>query len=161
VGLLVFDVAIRSQIEVDLISCSRCYCSLLTLRNAYKLRAAKLYPCLEAKVMPAQVVLSFPETSLDQGNRLASSLADDLRDLDPTLIVERQKHNPQTQDFGATLAIIVGSAAASAIGKGIATWLARNSGARLTIRTKDGEVLGQNLDSRDAARIAAAFSPER
>jgi hypothetical protein len=111
--------------------------------------------------MSELIVLCFPEASVAEGNKFASSLADDLRDLDPTLVLERQKQDPQTQDFGATLTIILGSAAASAIGKGIGTWLARNSGARLTIRKSGGEVLASNLDSRDAARIVEALSKGR
>jgi hypothetical protein len=52
--------------------------------------------------MSELIVLCFPEASVAEGNRFATSLADDLRDLDPTLVLERQKQNPQTQDFGAT-----------------------------------------------------------
>jgi hypothetical protein len=104
------------------------------------------------------VILSFPGVSTGEGNLYASSLSDALKDVDPGVTVERRKERPETQDFGATLAIIVGSAAASAVAKGLATWLAKHSGARLTMSTEAGTVLATNLDSRDAARIAEALS---
>lgn len=104
-------------------------------------------------------MLSFAGVSDAEGNQLASSLAEALEDVDPDITVKRHRERPDTQDFGATLAVILGSAAATAIAKGISTWLARNSGAKLEIRC-NGELMlaASNLDSKDAAAIAKVFS---
>jgi hypothetical protein len=73
--------------------------------------------------------------------------------------VDRQRERADTQDFGASLGVILGTAAASAVAKGIAAWLAHNSGARIEIRRGNEIVLkATHLDSKDVSRIAEAFS---
>lgn len=103
--------------------------------------------------------IRFADASTAEGNRLASTLADTLRDVDPTITVDRQRERSDTQDFGATLAVMLGTAAATAVAKGIGAWLARNSGARIEIRRKGKVVLvASHLDSKDVPRIAEALS---
>jgi hypothetical protein len=109
--------------------------------------------------MDEPFILSFSGATSAEGNQLASSLKDVLLDTDPGLTVERQRERPDTQDFGATLAIMLGTAAATAVAKGIAAWLARNSGSKLEIRHRGKLVLSAtNLDSQDVPRIAEAFA---
>ena len=86
------------------------------------------------------LLISFGEVSVAEGNRLAGTLAEMLRDADPNVTVERHRQLPQAQDFGATLVVVLGTAAASALAKGVAAWLTRNSGAKLEIR-RNGETL--------------------
>lgn len=107
------------------------------------------------------LTIDFPGASLAEGNRLAGSLAEALRDATPDVGVERQQLCANTQDFGASLAVIMGTAAATALAKAVATWLARNCGARIEIR-RAGEVLlvATHLDSKDVPRIAEAFAPK-
>jgi Effector Associated Constant Component 1 len=110
--------------------------------------------------MPTEpLVISFLDATDAERNRLAGTLANHLRDVDPGIIVERQRDRPDTQDFGATLSLVIGTAAATALARGIAAWLARNSGARIEIRRKDKVILvATHLDSRDVPRIAEAIS---
>lgn len=105
------------------------------------------------------LIFTFPETSTAAGNRFASSLANALRDTDPDVVVSRERERPDTQDFGTSLAVVLGSAAVSAVGKGIAAWLARNSGAQIEI-CRNGKVVlrASHLDSKDVPRIAEALS---
>jgi hypothetical protein len=49
------------------------------------------------------LVFSFGDSTTADGNRFAGSLADTLRDLDPSMQVERLRDRADTQDFGATL----------------------------------------------------------
>jgi hypothetical protein len=112
--------------------------------------------------MPSEpLIFSFPDASAAEGNRLAANLADALRDVDPGITVDRRREQADTQDFGATLAVVLGTAAATALARGIASWLARNSGARIEIK-RNGEVIlsASHLDSKDVPRIAEAFSPK-
>jgi hypothetical protein len=102
-------------------------------------------------------LISFPGASTAQANRYASDLAATLRYLDERVVAEQRRDREEAQDFGATLALILGTASATAIANGMANWLARHSGARIEITAK-GKVLATNLDSRDAAKIALAFS---
>jgi len=79
--------------------------------------------------------------------------------VDPHVSVERRRERPDTQDFGATLSVILGTAAVTAIAKGIAAWLARNSGAQIEIRRNGRVVLrASHLDSKDVPQIAEALS---
>jgi hypothetical protein len=107
------------------------------------------------------LMVTFPDMSVAEGNRLAATLAEALRDVDPNVVVDRQRERPDAQDFGATLAIILGTAAATAVAKGIAAWLTRNSGAQIEIRRKGKVILrATHLDSKDVSRIAEALSSE-
>ena len=72
--------------------------------------------------MPAESLLfSFVDSSTAEGNRLANYLGDALRDISPDISVERVRTRTDTQDFGASLAIILGTAAATALARGIGT----------------------------------------
>lgn len=102
-------------------------------------------------------LITFPGVSADEANRYAGDLATALREVDQELKIEQQRERQDTQDFGATLAIVLGTASITAVAKGIATWLARHSGAKIQIGA-DGSILASNLDSQDAARIAEAFN---
>jgi hypothetical protein len=104
------------------------------------------------------LVLSFAGSAADEGNRFAAGLKEFLTDLDPDLRVERRREHPDTQDFGSTLVLVLGTTAVNALAHGIASWLRRNSGARITVRKSSGELVAEGLDSRDAARIVQALS---
>lgn len=101
-------------------------------------------------------IISFPGASAAEANRYAAELRTALRDIDPDVKAEQQRDRPDTQDFGATLVILLGTASVTAVAKGVSAWLARHSGAKIQINA-DGSVIASNLDSRDAARIAVAF----
>ena len=105
-------------------------------------------------------VVSFPSASTAEANRYAGDLVRALRDLDPELSVEQRRDRADTQDFGATLAIVLGTASITALANGIAGWLMRHSGAKIQI-SNDGNVVASNLDSGDAAKIAEAFSTRK
>jgi hypothetical protein len=109
--------------------------------------------------MAAALVIGFPDSSSAEGNQLASTLAEALRDVDPSIVVDRVRERSDTQDFGASLALVMGTAAATAIAKGIGAWIAKNGGTKLEIR-RNGKLvlLATNLDSKDVPRITEALS---
>lgn len=100
--------------------------------------------------------IKFPSASTAEANRYAADLAATLREVDRNLKVEQTRDRPDTQDFGATLVVLLGTASVTAVAQGVATWLARHSGAKIQINA-DGSVIASNLESGDAARIAEAF----
>jgi hypothetical protein len=104
------------------------------------------------------VEISFGDATLAEGNRFAGSFAETLRELDPTIQVERVRERADTQDFGASLAVILGTTAVTALAKGIASWLARNSGAKIEIR-REGQLVmtASHLDSADVPKLAQAL----
>ena len=104
--------------------------------------------------------IAFSDISIAQGNKYADGLADILRDIDSTITAEIVRTNPSTQDMGATLVLLLGTASATAVAKGVATWLARQGSARIEI-SQNGNVLASGLESRDAARIAEVFARQK
>lgn len=83
---------------------------------------------------------TFDDCSLADANRLARSLADALRDIDPNIVVDRQQDLPHTQDLGASPVVMLGTSAVTAVAKGMGPWLARNSDARIQVR-RNGKIV--------------------
>jgi hypothetical protein len=93
-----------------------------------------------------EIVLTFPQCSAGEGNRLAVELQELLsrvavaRGVHGYIRARIAKDDNQQQDFGATLAIIFGTPAAIAIAKGIHDFIAAK-GHAVTIHTKEGTVI--------------------
>ena len=112
----------------------------------------------------ASVTIRFPDVTPDLGNIYAEELQAALGE---TLAagdrVERRRTDPESQDFGATLVLVLGTTAVTAIAEGIRTWLARNSGVSLDIVVGGKTVRARNLDSQgvqELAKVLAAASGE-
>ena len=104
------------------------------------------------------LVFSFGNSTTAQGNQFAGSLAETLHALDPGIQVQRLRERADTQDFGVSLAVILGTTAVTALAKGMASWLARNSGATIVIH-REGQVVmtANHLDSADVPKLAEAL----
>ena len=74
------------------------------------------------------------------------------------LTVDRQRTSPGSQDFGATLVLVLGTAAATAVAKGIRAWLTAHTGTTIEITDGRGKVVATNIDAKSAAEIAKAWS---
>jgi len=107
--------------------------------------------------MSSEFSIAFPGVSQGKANRYAESLSSALRETYSDVRIERRRTREDTQDFGASLSLILGTAAATEIAKGIAAWLKRNSGARIEI-SADGRVLAENLGENEAPEIARVIS---
>jgi hypothetical protein len=106
-----------------------------------------------------EIWVSFPDASSADANVFAQTLSDDLRDSARELTVNVRKDRSDTQDFGATLVLVLGTAAATKVATGISRWIARHSGTRVLLKKKDGtELLIEDADSASAAKIAAALN---
>lgn len=106
-----------------------------------------------------EILISFPNASAAEANSYAQTLANDLKDSEMGLTVAIRKDMPATQDFGSTLVLVLGTAAATKVAAGISRWIARHSGARVLLKKPDGtELLVENADSGSAAKIVAALN---
>ena len=90
----------------------------------------------------SDVVISFLDADLVTANDLAGDLTESLAEDAPTLSVTRLREDPLTQDFGATIVIILGTTAVTALAKGVAKWLERRQDANLRLKRteSDGKV---------------------
>ena len=101
--------------------------------------------------------IRFENATTAEANQRASELREILLDITPDVSVEVIKEDQSTQDFGSTLVLVLGAPAIIVIEKGIADYLSRLGGS-ITIEDKSGKVIAKGIQSKDAARIAEAFS---
>ena len=108
--------------------------------------------------MSAQnIVISFVDCSSADANRYAQDLEGALIRLDASIDVTRGTKE-ESQEIVSSLILLFGTPFAGALAHAVYNFVARNSGAKIRISTPDGRVIAENLDSRDAARIAEAFA---
>jgi hypothetical protein len=101
-----------------------------------------------------EVSIRFPGISGSKANASAASLRETLRNINPTVVVGRDKDNPNTQDMGAVLTVVLGSAPVAAIAAGVASWIKIHR-VKVQIRTAEQSV-DVSGDGADAARIIEA-----
>ena len=99
-------------------------------------------------------IVSFEGVSYSDAQRYAEELQDALLDATPDITVQRRLESPLTQDFGATLILILGAPAVVAVIKAVGDWLIRRNTASLTWKTGDGELVVQGLSSKNTADLA-------
>jgi hypothetical protein len=104
--------------------------------------------------------IRFENVSAAEASQKASQLRAILLDLSPDASAEVIKDNQSTQDFGTVLVLVLGTPAVVIIAKGIADYLSRVGGT-ITIEDKNGKVIAKGIQSKDAARIAEAFSKKK
>ena len=99
-------------------------------------------------------IIKFENISEAEANRYAGELRDMLLDATSDVEVSRRRDDPSTQDFGATLMLILGTPAVTAIAKAMGDWLTLHRQVGLTLKTANGEIIGTNLTSKDAMKLA-------
>jgi hypothetical protein len=99
-------------------------------------------------------IIQFDHVTGAEANLYASELRDALLDAAPDVEVDRKRDDPITQDFGATLVLVLGAPAVVAIAKAMGDWLTLRRQTGITIKTADGEIVGTNLTSKDALKLA-------
>ena len=98
-------------------------------------------------------IITFDGVSTADANIYAEELRDVLLDTTPEITVQRRRDNPLTQDFGATLVLILGAPSVVAVVKAIGDWLRLRTSASLTIETPDKHIVVQHITNRDAAQL--------
>jgi hypothetical protein len=107
--------------------------------------------------MSQRFLISFPEASVAEGNRLASSLLPAVQETDRRLIVKRHKDNVESLDHGTMVAIVLGSAAVGTLSRGIASWIAKHAGTVIRIHLPDGTSVDvKNATGQDTSEIVQA-----
>jgi hypothetical protein len=99
-------------------------------------------------------IITFDNDSVADANRWASELKEVFLDAISDVEVEQRRDNPYSQDFGATLVLILGTPAIITGAKVLGNWLILHRQVSITIKTPQGEVVGTNLTSNDALKLA-------
>ena len=118
-----------------------------------------IYDTLFAKIRRSNLrkqnyIVTFEGITSADANLYAEELRSRLLDASPYVEVNRKRDNPSTQDFGATLILALGTPAVAAVAKAIGDWLISRRQAGITIKTANGEIIGTNLTSKDAMKLA-------
>jgi hypothetical protein len=107
------------------------------------------------------VAIRFPELALSEAGQAARLLREQILDEAPEVEVGVQKDDTKTQDFGATLVLVLGTPAVVSLARGIAKWMMRE---RTVLEIeKDGEkvtIRAHGTLNENAARIVEALSKQ-
>jgi hypothetical protein len=106
------------------------------------------------RVMDQQTyIIKFDGVSVADANRYADELRNVLLDATPDITVHRRRDDPHTQDFGATLILILGTPAVASVVTAVGNWLQLRN-ASLTFETPEKRVIIQNITSKNATMLA-------
>ncbi len=109
------------------------------------------------------LLIRFDDMTTADANRAAAELRKQLRStLGTQVSIDQIKENEETQDFGGTLAIVLGTPFALALARGIRDYVAKR-GCRVVLETPGGRVIATgdaaaNIDV--ASTVAALGAPE-
>lgn len=103
--------------------------------------------------------ITFQGVSDEIASLYMGELREALLDAAPDIVVDHRRADTNTQDFGATLVLILGTPAAIAAAKAIGDWLQKRHSAVIDINQETGHVHAEGITSRDALRIAEMFQP--
>lgn len=104
---------------------------------------------------------SFDNVTSDEANVLASDLRESVLDIIPDATVTRMRENPLAQDFGATLAIVLGAPAIVRLATALGSWIQAQRGVGVTIKNSNGELIATNVTGKDAKELAAMFLDQK
>ncbi len=106
-------------------------------------------------------IIRFSGVSSADANRYADELRNTLLDAVPGIIVQRGRDDPRTQDFGATLILILGTPTVVAATTAIGDWLRLRSSASITFETPDKHIVIENITSKNAVELVQHLLKKR
>ena len=106
-------------------------------------------------------LIKFEGVSAAYASRYADELKNMILEAARDVKVDRRRDDTRTQDFGATLVLILGTPAVIAVAKAVGDWLRLRQSASITIENSDGKTTAKNLTSKDAYRLAELLHAEK
>lgn len=105
------------------------------------------------------LTIEFVDAPSARANVLAFDLKRVIEDAHPDARAEQVRKSTETMDLGATLAAVLGTAAVTAVARGIQRWLEKHRDAEIEIY-KDGQLLtkASGISGSDATRLAALMT---
>lgn len=104
------------------------------------------------------ILIHVDTESQSDATLLARELERDIVDKTDNVSIERYRSDPSAQDFGASLAVVLGTPAAIVLAKGIAAgirqWFARRNSATIEIDICGNKMKVDNISAGDANALA-------
>jgi hypothetical protein len=118
---------------------------------------------LQLLVPEGGILIDFLDVSTAEASRRAGEmeaiLNNSLRDAGEPATAERIRANPEAQELGTLIGIILGAKATIEIAKGITKWLSRSNQAKVRLISQSGEeVIISNMESRDLAMLLSSWT---
>src|SRR5689334_4801907 len=109
--------------------------------------------------MPAEAfIITLSGLSDREQEKAAADLARAIKQSDQSADIERRQDNAIAMDFGASLAVVLGSGAAVAVARGIQSWMGRWKNARITLSDKQHKIEIERVSSEDIIRAIELFT---
>jgi hypothetical protein len=112
---------------------------------------------MESVMTETTFVITFPKSSLGEANALAQELALEILETAPGVRIVQKRSNPDTQDFGATLVLILAAPAVVMAVRALKSWLTRTNAASVDVLLPNGRLVAKNVESKDVAAVVAAL----
>src|SRR4030095_1970220 len=103
-------------------------------------------------------VIRFQDASMAEAGVFAADLRETILDAHPDVSAERQRLDSTAQDFGTSLAVVIGTPAILAVAKGIQTWLKRHHAAKIRIERPNGTIVAENLTGSQVLDLTKLLS---
>lgn len=98
-------------------------------------------------------LITFDDISSADADQYAEELRDLLLDAVPSAQVQRKRGDSGTQDWGAILEIVLGSASVVALTKAVGNWLQRRQSASLTFKRPEGDIIASNINNKTVVKL--------
>jgi hypothetical protein len=108
-----------------------------------------------------EYIIEFVDASTAEANQYATQLREELLNAIEGVRIERRQIDSNAQDFGASLVLVLGAPAVVVLAKRIGDWLKLRHSAKITIRTGSGEIVAENITSKEAVLLAERFPIQR
>jgi GGDEF domain-containing protein len=107
-----------------------------------------------------EFIVSFPDVSGADADRLAESLRVALLEAHAEIEADRRRVDSSSMSFGSELAIVLSAPAAIAAARALSAWAMRSNVARIIIKNASGAVLmeAKGMRSPDVPELVKAFT---
>lgn len=111
--------------------------------------------------MTEHIEIQFPDAGAAAAGQLADDLAERLRELDGTGSVIIERASPDAMELGSIVVMVLGTASAASIARGIADWIRKRGEPALRIKHGKDEIVIQSGLSADQKFELAKLALEK
>ncbi|MBL7488590.1 hypothetical protein I6A60_26765 [Frankia sp. AgB1.9] len=100
-----------------------------------------------------RLLLQIERAPNGEKSRMARELRDFILDEEPEADIEFMRSDPEAQDIGATLILILQTPSIGAVALGVRSWLARRSTSEVVFKSGESSLSVDKISSRSASEL--------